>query len=416
MNLKERIKNIPNKPGVYIMRDATAKIIYIGKAIRLRNRINSYFRNDGTSKNSAILSSLRHIDFILAASESEALVLENQLIKEYQPYYNVMWRDDKSYPYLKLTIKEDFPRLFLTRKKINDGNQYFGPYPQSGQISYLLKWLQKTFKWRPCRLDFQYVSLPRENKIKSCLYLQTDKCYAPCLGKITPKEYKRNLNGLSLFLRGRYKYLAKIWEKEMRQASKNLKFEKASELRNRIQALNQIHEKITIREITPGDLTLSLNTTKTLEELKNVLSLLNWPSIIEGFDISNISGYEPVGSMVRFHNGKPDKNNYRKFKIKTVQGINDTAMIKEVVYRRYNRLKNESKELPDLILIDGGKGQLSSASLSLNNLKLDIPIISLAKKEEEIFMPGKNKPLKLPKDSSALHLLQKIRDEAHRFA
>lgn len=399
----KKITNIPKAPGVYLMRDASAKIIYIGKARNLKSRVASYFRADTQIKTSSMIASLRHIDFVLTASESEALVLENKLIKQYQPYYNVMWKDDKSYPYLKLTSKEDFPRLFLTRKlvrqkddsastavrpgrsrkkagRFKEPGEYFGPYPHVRQAKILLKWLQRVFKWRMCRFSFGYKSLPAQSKIKPCLYLHTKRCIAPCTGRITPREYKNSLNEIRLFLKGKYKSLLKLWKKQMKHASDNLNFEKASEIRDRIRALDVTGEKVTIRELKAYDLTTSIKTTNALKDLKGILSLSTWPLIIEGFDISNISGIEPVGSMVRFHNGQPDKSNYRKFRIKHVSGINDIAMIAEVVYRRYLRLSNQKQKLPDLILIDGGKGQLHSANESLKKLKLRIPIISIAKK------------------------------------
>ncbi|MCX5782701.1 MAG: excinuclease ABC subunit UvrC [Elusimicrobia bacterium] len=398
------------------MKDAGGKIIYIGKANNIKKRIASYFRHDIESKTVAIINSLRHIDYILASSEREALILERQLIREFQPYFNSMWRDDKSYPYLKLTKKEDFPQVILSRKVIKDGSEYFGPYPHVLQIKVLLKWLQKIFKFRPCKLEFSSTSLPKEEKVKSCLYYQTEKCPAPCLKKISSKDYKEKIKGISLFLKGKFSRLEKNWEKEMGEASRNLEYEKAAELRDRITAIKTLGERVTLREIKPEDLPDSLKFTEKLKELKNVLDLSRWPIVIEGFDISNISGAESVGSMVRFQNGQPDKNEYRKYKIKTVSGINDFAMLKEVVLRRYRYFKSQNKQFPDLILVDGGKGQLSMAQEVLKDLKLKIPAVSLAKKEEEIFVPGKKNPIRLPSDSQALQLLQSIRDEAHRFA
>lgn len=414
--LKDQIKNMPSSPGVYLMKDYAGKIIYIGKAKNLKKRVASYFRSDVEPKVVAITSSLRHIDYLLASSESEALIIERQLINQLQPYFNSMWRDDKSYPYLKLTLKEDFPRLFFTRKLIKDRSEYFGPYPHVFQIKKLIKWLQRMFKFRPCAINFAEQNLPKIEKVKSCLYYHTNRCPAPCLGKISSKEYKKQIRGLALFLRGKYRQLEKNWEKEMAEASRQMDYEKAAELRDRLTAIQSMDEKVTVREIGPQDLPRSLDYTAKLEELKNALGLSRWPIAIEGFDISNISGTEAVGSMVRFLNGRPDKDNYRKFKIKTVSGIDDFAMIKEVVYRRYKYLRDENISFPDLIFVDGGKGQLSAALEAVGSLKLKIPVVSLAKKEEEIFIPGSKNPLDLPRDSKALQLLQAIRDEAHRFA
>jgi len=407
---------IPSSPGVYVMRDASGKIIYIGKAKNLKKRVSSYFRSNADEKTTAIINTLRHIDFVLAVSEREALILERQLISTCQPYFNVMWLDDKSYPYLKLSLKEDYPRLLLTRSVSSNGSEYYGPYPQVSRIKTLLRWLQKVFKWRPCRLEFDAKTLPPVNKVKSCLYFHTDRCYGPCMGKISPEEYRKVVNELRLFLKGNYRKLRVLWEREMRQASENQQYEKAIDLRDRLLAIGSMSEKVTVRELKPEAFNASIKVSRTLEELKDALGLPRWPVAIEGFDISNISGTESVGSMVRFRNAVPDRAGYRKYKIKTVQGVNDTAMIREVVYRRYKRLRDEKLDFPGLILIDGGKGQLSSAVESLLALKVSIPIISLAKRREEVFFADRPEPLKLPANSPALHLLQRIRDEAHRFA
>src|SRR3989339_70185 len=403
---RNRLRELPHSPGVYIYRNGGGKIIYIGKANNLRRRVTSYFRADAEPKVRAIVRSLRHIDYVLALNENEALVIERQLINRYKPYYNSMWRDDKSYPYLRLSLNEDFPRLFFTRKLAQDGSEYFGPYPQLGPIKNTLRWLQKMFRWRPCALEFGSGLLPPLNKVKSCLYFQTGRCPGPCVGKITPEDYRKRINELRLFLKGKYSNLRRLWEQEMRHASDELNYEKAADLRDRIITLERIDEKISVRELKPEDLAASLKITEALEDLKNVLGLAQLPVIIEGFDISNISGTESVGSMVRFHNARPDKDNYRRFKIRTITGSNDVAMIKEVVYRRYRRLSDEEKMLPDLILIDGGKSQLSAAMEAMGSLKLKIPTVSLAKKQEEIYMPGQPALLKLPSNSPALHTPQ----------
>jgi len=286
--LKDQIKNMPSSPGVYLMKDYAGKIIYIGKAKNLKKRVASYFRSDVEPKVVAITSSLRHIDYLLASSESEALIIERQLINQLQPYFNSMWRDDKSYPYLKLTLKEDFPRLFFTRKLIKDRSEYFGPYPHVFQIKKLIKWLQRMFKFRPCAINFAEQNLPKIEKVKSCLYYHTNRCPAPCLGKISSKEYKKQIRGLALFLRGKYRQLEKNWEKEMAEASRQMDYEKAAELRDRLTAIQSMDEKVTVREIGPQDLPRSLDYTAKLEELKNALGLSRWPIAIEGFDISNI--------------------------------------------------------------------------------------------------------------------------------
>lgn len=416
MNANLNISRLPNTPGVYIMRDSAARIIYIGKAVALRKRVASYFKNSPDMKTAGIISSLRHIDYILCASERDALVLERQLIKKYQPHYNSMWKDDKSYPWIKMTVKDDFPRVFLTRRKINDGSEYFGPYPNSGQVSSLMKWMQRVFKWRPCKIEISEGALPPPHKVKSCLYLHSGRCPGPCVGKITSKEYKYGLSKVKLFLSGRYKNLITAWKKDMAKASRGLDYELAAELRNRIGALESMSQRVTFREMSSGDISAPLKTTSALEELKYRLGLVQLPVTIETFDISNISGTDSVGSMVRFLNGAPDKSNYRKFRIKTVEGSDDFSSIREVVFRRYRRLKEEGERLPDLILIDGGPGQLAFARQALDALKLKASLVSLAKKEETIHFTDGREPLVLPRNSAALHILQAARDEAHRFA
>jgi excinuclease ABC subunit C len=416
MEHKIDISCLPNSPGVYIMRDSAANIIYIGKARALKKRVASYFKNTPDVKTLGILSSLRHIDFVLCESERDALVFERRLINRYKPFYNSMWKDDKSYPYLKLSLNEDFPRLILTRRKLKDGGEYFGPYPQVIPIKKLQWWLTKMFRLRLCRLELGVKHLPKISKVKSCLYLHTGKCPGPCVGKISLEDYNKNVKEVNLFLKAKFLELKDVWEKEMRAASNNREYEKAADLRDRLGALEQMQEKVVIREIQKEDLALSLKSTNALKELKDELKLPKWPLVIEGFDISNISGALAVGSMVRFSNGQPDQSGYRKFRIKTVAGPDDFAMLKEVIYRRYKRMLDEKGKLPDLILVDGGKGQLSAAVEILYKLGLKkTPIVSIAKKEEELFTPGTPPGLKLPKDSVALRLLQRVRDEAHRF-
>jgi excinuclease ABC subunit C len=279
-----------------------------------------------------------------------------------------------------------------------------------------LHWLRGMFGLRRCSHNFDTNNLPPEKKVKSCLYLHAGKCAGPCLGKISSKEYKSRLRGAGLLLSGKYSALKDILSAEMKKASASLDFERAASLRDRIQSLVSMNQLITVRELSTDDFNASLEITGILEKAKELLHLPTVPSVIEGFDISNIAGTASVGSMVRFLNAKPDKSNYRKFKIRSVVGQNDFAMIKETVLRRYSRLLKENRPLPDLLLIDGGKGQLKAAQEALQSLKVKIPVISLAKQNEEIYFPDNNDPLKLPEESQVLHLLQSVRDESHRFA
>ncbi|MCL2389302.1 MAG: excinuclease ABC subunit UvrC [Elusimicrobia bacterium] len=412
----ERIKlNIPTLPGVYIMKDAAGNIIYIGKAVNLKNRISSYFNKDLQSKSAAIITAMRTISYILCASEREALIAEQQLIRKIKPHFNSMWKDDKSYPYIKFSVAEDFPRLTLTRKKINDKSLYFGPYPQITYIKKLMRWLTKLFKVRPCKINFSEQALPKQEKVKSCIYYHTYACHGPCLGKISTQDYKEKTKDIISFLNGKFGTLKKQWQKEMQIFSDNLQFEEAKDVRDRLRAIANMAERITVSEISLDEMNASISRTNALEELKNVLRLPKVPVVIEGFDISNTQGTFAAASMVRFLNGVADKQNYRHFKMSS-QGPDDFAMINEVVHRRYAGLLRKNAPLPDLILIDGGKGQLAAATNALTRLGLNISLISLAEKNEEIYLPEKDLPLKLKKSSQALRLLCAVRDEAHRFA
>ena len=398
------------------MRDGIGSIIYIGKAKSLKDRLSSYFNADINSKSASIITAMRKIDYILCASEREALIVERQLINKVKPYFNAMWKDDKSYPYIKLSVNEDFPRLHFTRKKIKDGALYFGPYPQAFYIKKLVRWLTDLFKLRPCKLDFCEQHLPEEKKVKSCLYIHTQMCSAPCLGKISSKEYKEKVKYIELFLNGKLKKLEDEWQEQMLGLSSQMKYEEAAQIRDRLFALQNMGERVMISEITKEEIDASVERTGGISALKKELGLKNMPAVIEGFDNSNIQGTNPVASMVRFTNGLPDKNNYRKFKIKTVVGADDFASMHEVVFRRYSGLIRRNEKMPDLVLIDGGKGQLGAAFSALEELQLQIPIVSLAKKNEEIYFPHKDKPLVLSRHNAALRLLQAVRDESHRFA
>jgi len=409
-------KDIPHLPGVYIMRDSAANIIYVGKAKDLKNRISSYFHSDTNSKAATIINSMRTINYILCSSEREALILERNLIKKIQPHFNAMWKDDKSYPYIKLTSNEDFPRLIMTRKFLNDGALYFGPFPQLTYIKKLMMWLNKVFKIRVCKHFFNEKILPDINKVKSCLYYHTKLCYGPCMGYISSQKYKEGLKELELFLKGKFKKLENVWQKQMEKESEELNFEKAAEIRDRLYAIQSMGEKVSVTQIELDEINQYISKTNSLLELKQVLKLKQLPNVIECFDISNTSGTNPVASMVQFVNAKPNKNGYRRFKIKTVTGINDFAMIHEAVYRRYSSILRKNEKFPDLVVIDGGKGQLAYAKQAFNELGILIPLISLAKQNEEIFLVGKETPLVLERNKLSLRLLQQIRDEAHRFA
>ncbi|OGR87958.1 MAG: hypothetical protein A3A86_06135 [Elusimicrobia bacterium RIFCSPLOWO2_01_FULL_60_11] len=426
-----KLEHMPHSPGVYLMRDASGKIIYIGKAKDLKKRVASYFgARPRDPKVSVMLASVRLVDFVPVPTEKDSLILEQKLIHRMKPFYNIMWRDDKSFPFVKISYDEDYPRLLYTRRKMRDGGRYFGPFPEAWTVKRLLRslWKSKVFPLRPCRFEFHQKDIeargglakskPHLNrKVQSCIYLHTGACPAPCVGNISRAKYLRIARDAETFFKGRSQALAGRWKKEMGEASKKMDFEKAGDLRDRLAAILHVSEDVTVRQMDEKNLGVYVDASRALTELQDALGLPRPPLRIEGFDISNIQATEPVASMVVFERGKPFKDDYRKFKIKTVSGQDDFAMMGEAVFRRYRRLKEENAPLPDLILIDGGKGQLGAAVKSLQELKLGkLPIASLAKQEEEVFLPGRSQSIRLPKDSPALHILQAVRDEAHRFA
>ncbi len=439
---------IPHKPGVYLMRDRAGGILYIGKARNLHKRVSSYFMNRAahTPHIRAMVAAISHVDYIPAASEREALLIEQSLINQIKPQFNVMLRDDKSYPYVKLTMNEDFPRLFLTRTVRRDGAKYFGPYPSVGYVRHLLKylWNHRFFLLRPCEYGFsEGHPLPRQ-QARQCLYYHTKECPAPCVGRISAKDYRKIEKEAETFFRGDFHKLKDVWQREMQQASKGMDYEKAAALRDNLAALEHMEERVTVREVKMDELEERVGRSRAITELQQALDLKKPPLRIECFDISHLQGMETVASLVVFEYGIPKKQDYRKFKIRSVAGIDDFASMAEVVGRRYRRLISEGKTLPDLILIDGGKGQLRAAVGALKKSFLKSPpplrgrtevggaphpnlpprggkgvmppITALAKHEEELFLPDKAESIRLADDSPALHLVQHIRDEAHRFA
>lgn len=424
---KNKSPILPHSPGVYLMRDVAGRIIYIGKAIDLKKRVASYFLKSKsvdpglTGKIHALMDTLRHIDYITTKGEREALVLERKLINRYQPAFNTMWKDDKSYPYVEITTSEDFPRIHLIRIKIKvRGNRYFGPYPSVGKLRHLLKWAwrKKLFPLRPCKFDIRDKNpLPYE-KVKTCIYLHTKECTAPCLGLISSKKYKESIAKKAVwFFERKQEKLIHAWEKEMRRQSKKMEYEQAAQTRDRIEALHSFNERVTYRNLSESDVLVKVQESRAVQDLMKDLGMQRPPEHIECFDISHIQGNEKVASMVLFRNGRPDKSQYRKYIIRTVAGIDDFKSMAEVVHRRYERVMKEKLDLPDLVLLDGGKGQLQAALKALDQKTLkSVTLAALAKREEEIFLPDHHDPIKLPLDSKGLLLLRYIRDEAHRFA
>ncbi len=535
--LPQKLQRLPARPGVYLYKNTAGKVIYVGKAKNLRTRVRSYFQNsrpqDGKTR--VMVNKISDLETIIVDSEVEALILEANLIKKYKPRYNINLRDDKSYPYIRIT-NEPFPRLFVTRKLVRDGSRYLGPYTDVKHLRQIIKTVRKIFPIRSCNF-FLDEAVIAARKVKLCLDYHIQRCQGPCEGLVSETDYRRMIDRVEQFLRGKTRELCVELRQRMEEAAANLRFEEAARLRDQIRMIenygfrsqkmavtdfedrdvialaadlddacavvfkirdgkvvNRQHFYLSgVREqeeaailsqflkqyyittdLLPRQILLPLppreeailaewlnglaahkiqlivpqigekrklirlcqkNARFLLEELllqkalkkgklpynvqslQEALKLPSPPRRIEAFDISNIQGKDAVASMVCFVDGKPAKKEYRHFNIRSENTPNDFVMMREVVFRRYRRLLDEKKPLPDLILIDGGKGQLSSAVSALNQLHItNQPILGLAKRLEEIFFPGHSEPQTLPRRSAGLRLLQALRDEAHRFA
>jgi excinuclease ABC subunit C len=531
--IETKLKILPDKPGVYLYHDQSGTIIYVGKAKSLKNRVRSYFSGKTQDpKTQVLVSKIADLEWIITDSEVEALLLENNLIKQYAPRYNVMLKDDKSYPYICIS-NEPFPRVFKTRNVVRDGSLYYGPYTDSSHLNRLLKAIYKIFTIRTCRKKIQDGGNPND---EPCLQYHLGNCQAPCIGGISQKAYQKTIQEIIRFLNGNTRPVIQRLSDEMEQASKNMEYELAARLRDRLQVLKKYtnsqsviqtdfksrdvialavadHDAIVtvfrlregaligrerfhlkhieqqdnqdilkdfirryysnttlfpkevfieieddvelfeaylkkisgktmkiiqpergkkaklftlakknadmlLKDILLQKMKLSTQPGKMVEALQQVLNLSVPPMRIEGFDISHFQGRQTVASMVYFENGAAKRSGYRKFNVRSVEGKpDDFQSMREVVERRYKRLLEEKAVLPDLILIDGGKGQLGVAKEVLNELGLNnVPVIGLAKRLEEVFIPGYSQAQNIPKTSPAVILLRRIRDEAHRFA
>lgn len=546
MELADKLKLLPDKPGVYLMKDTAGKIIYVGKAASLKNRVRSYFQSPAgmLPKVRAMVGHIADFDVILTDSEVEALILENNLIKEYQPKYNINLRDDKTYPYIKVTMDEEYPRVLMTRTVKKDGARYFGPYPDAGAVKATLKLLRQIFPCRTCKTKVV------DRNRRPCLNAHIKQCLAPCSGKVSQAEYNRMISGINLFLEGRQGDLARRLTEEMEQAAADLEFERAARLRDQVQALERVaaRQKIVsaagvdrdvvgvyrgeeescaqvffvrqgkvvgqrryllqegVGDVSDGEILAAFlkqhysqadyiprevllpgeteeaaliekwltsrrgravqlkvpqrgdnrrlvelvvrnaqqvveerqaarnesrrGRQEALAELQRVFGLPRLPIRIECFDISHTGGTEAVGSMVVFEDGRPLKEDYRRFRLKGIAGPDDFASMAQVIERRFRRglreradtagngqEKGRFSRFPDLVLVDGGKGQLSAAREVMRELGVaEIPAFGLAKEFEYLFAENRSEPIILPRRSPALRLLQQIRDEAHRFA
>ena len=532
---QDKVKQVPTKPGVYFFKNETGEIIYIGKAKHLRNRVRSYFQNSKhqSAKNISMIKRIADIEWIVVRTEVEALLTEANLIKKHQPHYNINLRDDKSFPYIRIT-KEPYPRVFITREIIRDGSKYFGPYTDVRHLRRSLKAVHRIFPVRSCDYFIDDKSI-KDKKVSLCLDYHIKKCDGPCEGMVNEKDYNDMIKQVIEFLQGRTKETELYIKNQMEKASTQMRFEDAGIYRDQLHAIGKFkdqqrkvaadfedrdvfalakeedygvavivrirngritsREKISLRNIDDSDEVMMetiitrfyletdfipkeislpndpnnkdqlitwlkekrggaiklqipqkgerakevrlafqnaklllgewlINRKKRMELVPKMINQLQEdlhmkvpPRKIEAFDISHLGGTNTVASMVCFVDGKPRKSLYRKFKVKTVDGIDDFASMREIVQRRYKRVKKEGISLPDLILIDGGKGQLSMAVSALRELGLDyLPIIGLAKRLEEVFIPGSSDAQSIHKQSPGLILLRRIRDEAHRFA
>lgn len=412
-----KVREFPQTPGVYLMKDAAGVVIYVGKASNLRSRAGSYFLKAAADDRRTVdlVREIADIDFLEADSEVDALLVESRLIKDVQPKYNQSLKDDKTFPYLEITTREDFPRVEFTREPSERGTKLYGPFASAGSLRGAIQVLQKIFKFRTCSLDIDEGD-EKWRWFRPCLLASIDQCTAPCNLRISKEEYRRDIARLRMFLEGNKKRLLAEMREEMAAAARELKFEKAARLRDEIQALETLDRRGELDTHVQPEV-FYIDPKKGLAGLKKVLHLAEAPRTIEGVDIAHLGGGETVASLVQFIDGLPFKPGYKRFKIRGVEGIDDFASIHEVVARRFKRLEDEGQAFPDLLLIDGGKGQLNAGLAAFRELDITPPtVISLAKREEEVFIAGQDEPLRLSRHSYALRLLQYVRDEAHRFA
>ncbi|MDR1141119.1 MAG: excinuclease ABC subunit UvrC [Planctomycetaceae bacterium] len=412
----EKVRKFPHHAGVYLMKDHAGRVIYIGKAKDLRNRAGSYFHKAALedSRTAPLIPEIRDIDFIETESEVDALLLEARLIKDIQPKYNRDLKDSKTFPYLQIRTREPFPRIEITRTPKEHGVRLFGPFTNSTGLRGAVLVLQKIFKFRSCTLDLR-TDDERWRWFRPCLLHSIHQCSAPCNFRITTEEYRKNINRLIRFLEGNKKSLLNDLRHEMREAAEERQYELAAELRDQIHHLETLDQRGKIdTNIQPE--AFMIDPRRGVLGLKKIFKLDKIPRTIEGIDIAHLGGTDMVASLVRFIDGLPLKPGYRRYKIKTVKGIDDFASMSEVVARRFSREETDYPH-PDILLIDGGKGQLHSVLTALSRTPFQPGlVISLAKREEEIFVQNQENPLRLSRHSFALRLLQYVRDEAHRFA
>jgi len=413
----KKVKTFPQQPGVYLMKDATGRVIYVGKAKNLRSRAGSYFLKAAAldQRTAAWIGEIADIDFVPCESEVDALLMESRLIKDVQPKHNKELKDDKTFPYLMIMTREDFPRVEVTREPKAKGVKLYGPFASAGALRGAISVLQKIFKFRTCSLDI-VESDQQWQWFRPCLLASINQCTAPCNLRISKEDYRRDIKRLQTFLDGGKSRLLREMRDEMQAASKSLDFERAAVLRDEIGMLERLDERGDLETHAQPEV-FYIDPKKGLAGLRKVLELEQTPRVIEGVDIAHLGGNQTVASLVQFIDGLPFKPGYRRYRIENVKGVDDFRSIYEVVSRRFRRLSDTGEAFPDILLIDGGKGQLSSAMAAFRDQEVTPPtVISLAKREEEIYRPGIAEPLRLSRNAYALRLLQYVRDESHRFA
>jgi excinuclease ABC subunit C len=414
---REKVKLFPTSPGVYLMKDIQGRVVYVGKAKNLKNRASHYFTQAAAddARTCDLVKLIADVDFIATDSDVDALLMEARLVKDIQPRFNIDLKDDKSFPYLQIRVREEFPRVEFTRTPRRRGVKLYGPFTSAKSLRLAINVLQRVFKFRTCSLDIK-TSDPRWRWFRPCILHSIHQCTAPCNFRVTKEDYRRQIRSLRMVLAGKKVKLLAEMDKEMKEASAALQYERAARLRDEIDALQNLGRRGDVdKDVQPQ--VFFLEPKKGLVGLRKALGLPQTPRTIEGIDIAHLGGNETVASLVTFIDGLPFKPTYRRYRIRSVSGVDDFASIREVVTRRFRWRKNDEQVFPDILLIDGGKGQLNAAQEAFQVINREPPaLISLAKREEEIFRPGESESVRLGRHAAALRLLQYVRDEAHRFA
>jgi excinuclease ABC subunit C len=419
--LLERIRSLPKTPGVYLMKDARGRVIYVGKAVSLRSRVGQYFQPsaDLGPRKEQMLAETADVEFLPAESEVDALLQEARLIKDIHPKYNVRLTDDKTFPYLEITFNEPFPGVYFTRTPRSKGTRLYGPFTSAAGLRTALGELQRIFRFRTCTLDIREED-PNRRYFRPCILYAINRCTAPCAGHIDRPAYRKSVARLMRFLEGSRADVVRDLAREMKGLAKELKFEEAARVRDQLRAIEALGQRGRLEENLQPE--VFAPTFDPAEGLRALAARLRAPAplrSIEGVDIANLGPHEAVGAIVPFLDGRPFKPGYRRFRIRTVEGQDDLAMIHEVVFRRFRRLADELSVLPDVLLVDGGPGQLRAAAAAVAEAGAGNPlVIALAKRREEVYVLGtaEQKPLRLARTDPALKILQAVRDEAHRFA